>query len=86
MAQRLEIQNLPSTVGRPQKYPWSDWSDGTAWRIVEGEDYEREQTMKNVLRVYASAHGYYVTVAVNEPGTIDFQFTKKNSFRSDLMN
>jgi predicted HNH restriction endonuclease len=25
--------------GRPQKYPWDKWEDGSIWQIVRGNDY-----------------------------------------------
>lgn len=78
MAQRLEVEKLaPTLKGRPAKYPWADWTDGSAWRIVQGDDYDNTVTMKRNLRQHASQHGFYVVIAENAPDSLDIQFNKK---------
>ena len=79
MAQRLEVKELEATRGRPALYPWADWSDGTVWQIIKGDDYKNQITMKNTLRMYASTHNLRVTIVApkSEPGTIQFQFSEK---------
>lgn len=27
-------------VGRPPKYPWDEWMDGSTWRITRGADFD----------------------------------------------
>jgi hypothetical protein len=39
------MRELPSydfnrPLGRPSKYPWDKWENGSIWEIVQGEDYE----------------------------------------------
>lgn len=80
MAQRLEVEDLESTVGRPAKYPWGDWTDGTVWKAVQGEDYRKAETLKGSLRQHAVKNGLRVVIVepLLEPGTVHFQFTKKS--------
>jgi hypothetical protein len=30
----------PQKLGRPEKYPWSEWTDGTERVLLEGEDFD----------------------------------------------
>ena len=34
-------------AGRPQKYPWDKWEDGSVWEIEKGEDYEIEVELRS---------------------------------------
>ena len=36
MAVRLESYDFSN---KKAVYPWGEWSDGSAWRLVQGEDY-----------------------------------------------
>jgi len=40
MAERLEDYEFSRIVGgRPAKYPWEKWLDGSTWRITRGADF-----------------------------------------------
>lgn len=72
MAERIE--SLSERRGRPPLYPWADWADGCAWRIVHGEDFEvAPESMRRALRDHAARSG--LTVVVTRDGSaLEFQF------------
>lgn len=37
-------------VGRVSKYPWAEWLDGAAWRLVQGEDYNTKYFRQGAQR------------------------------------
>jgi hypothetical protein len=39
MAKRLDAFP-PETTPPPRRYPWADWTDGSAWEIRQGNDYD----------------------------------------------
>src|SRR4051794_35049019 len=54
MAQRLPNCDLAS-AGRPAKYPWREWADGSVWHIVRGVDYDvATRSMRATLFAYAA--------------------------------
>jgi hypothetical protein len=63
--------------GRPQKYPWQVWTDGSIWQIRQGDDYDiSTQNMQVNLHVRANELGHKVRTQKikNEPGEGLFQF------------
>lgn len=38
MARKLET--FPEAQERSDKYPWSEWGDGSVWEIVRGTDFD----------------------------------------------
>ncbi len=78
MAKRIEESTLRSQLGRPAIYTWEDWTDGTVWRVYEGEDYVKAETLKGSLRNYATKNGYRLRT-ISGDTFFDFQFTKRNS-------
>lgn len=62
--------------GRAPRYPWDTWTDGSAWRIRHGEDFDvSAENMGRLVREYARRNGKPVKAAVNtEAGTVEFQF------------
>ncbi len=40
MAERLENYEFANKAGRPLKYPWDEWLDGSVWRITRGADFD----------------------------------------------
>ena len=41
MARRLDEElDWTGAQGRPKKYPWNEWCDGSVWEVVKGVDYE----------------------------------------------
>lgn len=54
MAERIE--EFPAEQRPPtRRYPWDDWTDGSVWRLVRGEDYDQE-TDQFRNRLYPQAH------------------------------
>ncbi|MEA2411898.1 MAG: hypothetical protein QOC77_2459 [Thermoleophilaceae bacterium] len=65
-------------AGRPQKYPWEKWEDGSVWKIARGEDYEiPTQSMQVNLHLRASKDNLKVrtrTVREDDGEKLVFQF------------
>ena len=40
MAERIE--SFVSSKGRPPKYPWEDWTNGDAWKLYKGKDFDAD--------------------------------------------
>lgn len=76
MARRLD--SLPS---RNRLYPWGRWTDGSAWRIKRGVDYEVSSTsMAQIVRQYGRQRGLAVTALVNkEMDAVEFQFSQEQA-------
>ena len=56
MAEKLHFFDFSPfrPTGRPAKYPWHDWSDGSIWRITRGVDYDvPTRSMQATLFAYA---------------------------------
>src|SRR4051794_39232434 len=55
MARRLDRFDFRSTVpsGRPARYPWSAWTDGSIWHVTRGADYDVA-----TRRLQATLHAY----------------------------
>lgn len=73
MAERID--NL-SPIARQRIYPWSEWLDGSAWRIRRGEDFEvTGDSMATMVRIRAQREGGTATCRVVEDGAVvEFQF------------
>lgn len=59
MADRVEGHTF---VRRPRtRYPWTEWTDGSQWKIVQGKDYQiKTANMQVSLHGYAKAHNLTV--------------------------
>ncbi len=82
MASRLEELPAAAPRGAKPKYPWSEWTDGSAWLVLADEDYPSasHRSFVAVLHGYASRRGLKVTTRkhVDAEGTqvgVAFQFT-----------
>lgn len=69
MAQELTEEEARLALGGTKssangaKYPWADWTNGSWWKIVKGEDYERETgSMRTALVIHARRHSMKVMV------------------------
>lgn len=63
--------------GPTPKYPWSEWADGSAWRIVRGEDYD-VPTASMARAIYSHAERFGRTVRVQtlrDHDGVEFQFS-----------
>lgn len=78
MAERIE--SLPPVKGRPLIYPWSEWMDGSAWRITHGEDFHvSAATMAQLVRQRGLRHGVSVSARLSGDESVEFQFERKAS-------
>jgi hypothetical protein len=58
MARRLDHFPDERAPGPLRRYPWAEWSDGAAWEIRRGEDYEvATENMRVNLHLKADALG-----------------------------
>lgn len=72
MAERID--NLTPFRGRPPVYPWSEWMDGSAWRIRHGVDFDASpSSMASMVRLRAKAEGMTATARVTGD-VVEFQF------------
>ena len=77
MAEQLTDFTFPTRTGTA-KYPWSEWTDGTTWRLTKDQDYEtKNESMVSLLRNKAKQNGSKVKVYVPDPEHIIFQFVAK---------
>lgn len=61
-------------------HPWDEWTDGSAWRIRKGEDFQGQVESMRV-RLYGKAReiGKELSIQVDkEAETITFQFNPKS--------
>lgn len=80
MAERIE--NLSTNRGgAPRKYPWELWTDGSAWRIVKGQDYDIPTvSMAAIVRGHARRNGLEVfTAQTRDQDGVEFQFSAGDS-------
>ena len=59
MARKLE--RFPGDEPNQRRYPWNEWTDGGAWEIRQGEDYDvKTENMRVNLHMRADAEGLKV--------------------------
>ena len=82
MADRLETYEFTGP-GRGYTYPWDEWTDGSSWRVVGGEDY-RGKAVSFRANLYRVAKVRDLTVQSEierdqkgEPVAVVFRFTKE---------
>ncbi len=68
------IEAFDPRAGRPAKYPWDEWFDGSAWRITRGQHFDLEPSnMAAVIRTKAgNRQGRAQTRVVDD--SVEFQF------------
>lgn len=75
MAERIDALGSVRR-GRPPLYPWDEWTDGSAWRITRGVDFEvSAQSMASMIRIRANNTGVVASANVVDGDTVEFQFT-----------
>ena len=75
MAERI-ARLTPARRGRPHLYPWDTWTDGHAWRIEHGEDFQTSAAnMCQLVRQYAARNGYAANASVHGDA-VEFQFER----------
>lgn len=86
MARRLD--SFPERERRAGKYPWSEWTDGSIWEVVEGADFDVEpEAFQNLLYQRATREGDGVKVKTLRRETEDgqvaivFQFIRAETGR-----
>lgn len=79
MAERLpDSFDFDKTTRRHEGYPWEEWQDGSAWLILQGEDFEVDlKSMQSQLYLRAKASNMQVRAQLqtdpNRPGIV-FRF------------
>lgn len=69
------IESFETRQGRPAIYPWNEWTDGSAWRIRRGRDFEIEPAlMAQAIRVHGRRNGVPASASVDGE-CVEFQFT-----------
>ncbi len=74
----------PSKYSRENRpsYDWSNWTNGKAWLIRQGVDFETTlASMRACISMYALRHQYVVTVRKQDDKTLAFQFSKPRKSR-----
>lgn len=63
MADRID--QFPAEQRPPtRRYPWDEWTDGSAWKLVRGEDFDQEvDQFRNRLYPQAKRRGLKVRSA-----------------------
>lgn len=62
MGQKLTDEQVSSVLnegpfGLYVRYPWAEWTDGSWWKIVKGEDYRQEtDSMRRTIALHAQRH------------------------------
>lgn len=60
--------------GRPGRYPWGEWTDGSTWRITRGADFDVSvDSMRSMLWSYAGRSGLDLATVV-DGDSIEFRF------------
>jgi hypothetical protein len=61
---------------RQARYPWDQWSDGSTWVLMRGEDYAvTDASMQSAAYMYARRKGWEVSTSRHEFG-VSIQFRK----------
>lgn len=48
-------------IGRPEKYPWDSWADGTWWIVSKGSDFKTSvESFRRLLHAVAERRGLAV--------------------------
>jgi hypothetical protein len=89
MAKRLdnfEFGSGGSRRGRPSKYPWNQWTDGSVWEIRRPEDFTlTNANMQSTLHDKAAALSMKVTSESTADGQgLVFQFRRLRDFRETM--
>lgn len=79
MAEQLSSYKFP-TRGRPHKYQWDAWEDGTPWKLVKGSDFTvTTKTMQANARTYAKKNNLHLRTAITDGGeALIIQFTARD--------
>ena len=67
MAEKIEeLPMIANGGGRPAKYPWAEWLDGSAWKLTRGVDFEPTvATMRQRVLAQAQAQHLKATTRTN---------------------
>lgn len=76
MAVRINTLSPPRRKGRPCKYPWAEWMDGSAWFAQFGVDYECSLAgFRSMLAAKARTAGMSVETH-KQDGGLEFRFSE----------
>ena len=59
------VNEKPTLVGRKQRYPWSNWSDGKERVLIQGKNFDTKPAcMVSAIYAYAKRSGMIATTTV----------------------
>jgi hypothetical protein len=65
--------------GRPEKYPWDNWTNGEIWKIVAGTDFScKAENIQGALFNAARKRGMRVKTKKLDEKTVVFQFSNSS--------
>lgn len=71
------MDEVPRGAGAPPHYPWHRWADGSAWKVMWGEDYfVSDKAFQAAVYAHAKSHGLAVTTRSIDGGLI-IQFARR---------
>ena len=73
MARKLTKHDFPNP-GRPHRYNWAEWSDGSPWELKKGVDYTNPNGLIASARAYAWREGLRCSVDRSSESVIVLQF------------
>ena len=77
MAERLENYEFGKASGRPPKYPWDEWLDGSTWRITRGADFDgKVVSMRKMVSLAGRQRGLRAETRI-EGDSLIFRATSK---------
>ena len=72
MAERLQDAQRPR---RRTFYPWAEWTDGSVWRALKGEDFTCDVNhFQTALHQRARQEGKQVETGSPEKDVVEFRF------------
>lgn len=75
MAERIPDEIITPAAGRGPSYPWSEWTDGSQWKVTQGDDFSCKPTsFLAVLSKQASLLSKKVVADSPTEGVIRFRF------------
>ena len=84
MAEQLSDYEFNLHRAGVTKYPWKEWTNGSAWRIKRGEDFASTATcFRNTLYDHALRHGLKVSTRLEQEDVLVFQFSKNGETPSE---
>lgn len=70
MAEKLQEFDFKARAGRPDKYPWDEWLDGSVWKLTKADDFPgvKAETMRTAAQAAAQKRDLKVRTSVQDEG------------------